>query len=60
MIPPAMPTYDLRQVTTFEKLSGDLNSYSSIRITDQWRLIFQWSSERGEARNVYLNNHSYR
>jgi proteic killer suppression protein len=27
-----------------EKLSGDLRSYYSIRINDQWRIIFQWSA----------------
>ena len=25
-----------------EKLSGKLNEYHSIRINDQWRIIFQW------------------
>jgi proteic killer suppression protein len=27
-----------------EKLSGDLKSYYSIRINDQWRIIFQWTA----------------
>ena len=35
-----------------EKLRGDLRSYHSIRVNDQWRLIFQWSA--GEASNVQL------
>lgn len=25
-----------------EKLKGDLNNYFSIRINDQWRIIFNW------------------
>ena len=25
-----------------EKLKGDLNEFYSIRINDQWRVIFQW------------------
>jgi proteic killer suppression protein len=31
-----------------EKLSGGLKDYYSIRINDQWRIIFKWE-----------NNHSY-
>ena len=27
-----------------EKLSGKLKEYYSIRINDQWRIIFQWKS----------------
>lgn len=27
-----------------EKLSGDLKEYHSIRINDQWRIIFQWKA----------------
>ena len=27
-----------------EKLSGKLNEYHSIRINDQWRIIFQWTN----------------
>ena len=27
-----------------EKLSGDLKAYYSIRINDQWRIIFKWTS----------------
>jgi len=26
-----------------EKLSGNLKDYYSIRINDQWRIIFRWS-----------------
>jgi len=44
----------------FEKLRGSLDGWHSIRVNDQWRLIFQWSSRKGEATEVYLDNHSYR
>lgn len=39
MIPPS---------NRLEKLSGNLKDYYSIRINDQWRIIFKWE-----------NNHSY-
>ena len=42
----------------FEKLSGKLDGWHSIRVNDQWRLVFRWSE--GSAREVYLDNHSYR
>lgn len=35
-----------------EKLRGNLDGYYSIRINDQWRVIFQWSDER--AHNVRI------
>ncbi|MBU4236902.1 MAG: type II toxin-antitoxin system RelE/ParE family toxin [Proteobacteria bacterium] len=44
----------------FEKLTGNLNNRYSISINGQWRLIFQWDNDRGEAESVYLDNHSYR
>jgi len=44
----------------FEKLAGNLKDRCSIRINDQWRLIFQWDNDRGEAEGVYLDNHTYR
>lgn len=27
-----------------EKLSGDLKEFYSIRINDQWRIIFKWNA----------------
>jgi proteic killer suppression protein len=42
----------------FEKLKGSLEGFRSIRVNGRWRLIFQW--EHGEARNVYLDDRSYR
>jgi proteic killer suppression protein len=44
----------------FEKLLRNLDGWYSIRINEQWRLIFQWNGIRGEADEVYLDNHSYR
>jgi len=35
-----------------EKLSGKLNDYYSIRINDQWRIIFKWSD--GQSENVKI------
>jgi proteic killer suppression protein len=35
-----------------EKLSGKLKEFYSIRINDQWRIIFQWKS--GNAYSVEL------
>jgi proteic killer suppression protein len=44
----------------FEKLRGALAGFCSIRVNDQWRLIFRWDADRGEAAGVYLDDHSYR
>ncbi len=44
----------------FEKLKGNLSGRYSIRVNKQWRLLFLWSGERGEAEDVYLDNHDYR
>lgn len=37
-------------------LSGDLNGYYSIRINDQWRIIFKWS-EAGPSDVHILDYH---
>ena len=42
----------------FEKLSGKLSGWHSIRVSGQWRLIFKWSE--GKVTEVYLDDHSYR
>ncbi|WP_179490072.1 type II toxin-antitoxin system RelE/ParE family toxin [Granulicella arctica] len=42
----------------FEKLNGTLAGWHSIRINNQWRLVFKWGD--GKAKEVYLDNHSYR
>jgi proteic killer suppression protein len=44
----------------FEKLRGNLAGKHSIRVNKQWRLVFTWSGERGEAQDIYLDNHDYR
>ena len=44
----------------FEKLKGKLAGKHSIRINKQWRLVFTWTGELGEARGIYLDNHDYR
>ena len=31
-----------------EKLSGNLKEFHSIRINDQWRIIFKWSNNNSE------------
>jgi proteic killer suppression protein len=43
MIPPS---------NKLEKLKGNLKEFYSIRVNDQWRLIFGW--ENGNAFNVEL------
>ena len=44
----------------FEKLAGTLRGWHSIRVSDHWRLVFQWSGAGGEASQVYLDGHAYR
>ena len=44
----------------FEKLKGKLVGRHSIRVNKQWRLVFIWSGEGGEAEDAYLDNHDYR
>lgn len=44
----------------FEKMRASLAGWHSIRVNDQWRLVFKWNGGTGEAAEVYLDNHSYR
>ena len=44
----------------FEKLRSNLSGLHSIRVNRQWRLVFRWDSNKGEAAEVYLDDHSYR
>ncbi|QUS39019.1 type II toxin-antitoxin system RelE/ParE family toxin [Tardiphaga alba] len=62
MIDDAVTDLDLRMPPSnhFEKLRGTLAGFYSIRVNDQWRLIFRWDGARGEAAGVYLDDHSYR
>jgi proteic killer suppression protein len=62
MIDDAATDQDLRVPPSnhFEKLRGNLAGFHSIRVNDQWRLVFRWGGSRGEATGLYLDNHSYR
>jgi proteic killer suppression protein len=62
MIDDATTDQDLRVPPSnhFEKLRGNLAGFHSIRVNQQWRLVFRWHGSRGEADGVYLDDHSYR
>jgi proteic killer suppression protein len=62
MIDDATTDQDLRVPPSnhFEKLRGNLAGFRSIRVNNQWRLVFRWDGSRGEAEGVYLDDHSYR
>src|SRR5437667_11341584 len=62
MIDDATTDQDLRVPPSnhFEKLRGNLGGFHSIRVNSQWRLVFCWDGNRGEAEGVYLDDHSYR
>src|ERR1700686_1034403 len=57
MIDDAVTDQDLRVPPSnhFEKLRGNLAGFHSIRVNQQWRLIFRWDGERGEADGIYLD-----
>jgi proteic killer suppression protein len=62
MIDDATTDRDLRVPPSnhFEKLKGNLVGFHSVRVNKQWRLVFQWDGDRGEAIGVYLDSHRYR
>lgn len=62
LIDDAMTDQDLRSPPSnhFEKLRGRLEGLHSIRVNGQWRLVFRWDGSRGEATDIYLDDHSYR
>lgn len=62
MLDDAVTSADLRAPPSnhFEKLHGSLEGFHSLRVNEQWRLIFRWNGSRGEATGVHLDNHSYR
>lgn len=62
MIDDAVTDQDLRVPPSnhFEKLRGNLAGLHSVRVNRQWRLVFRWDGAKGEAQDVYLDNHSYR
>lgn len=53
---------DLRSPSSnhFEKHICSLKGKYSIRVNKQWRLIFSWDGNKGEADGIYLDNHDYR
>jgi proteic killer suppression protein len=62
MIDNATKDQDLRVPPSnhFEKLRGHLEGFASIRVNQQWRLIFRWDGRRGQASALYLDDHSYK
>ena len=62
MIDDAQTDRDMRSPPSnhFEKLRGNLAGFRSIRVNNQWRLVFRWNGGRGEATDIYLDDHSYR
>jgi toxin HigB-1 len=62
MIDDATSDQDLRVPPSnhFEKLRGNLSGFHSIRVNSRWRLVFRWDRSGGEAKDVYLDDHSYR
>jgi len=62
MIDDATTDQDLRVPPSnhFEKLRGKLADFHSIRVNQQWRLIFKWNAALGEATDIYLDDHSYK
>ena len=57
MINNSMDVNDLRipPANRLEKLSGNLQDYFSIRINDQWRIIFIWND--GNALEVKITDY---
>lgn len=54
MLNNAVDLADLRipPANRLEKLSGDLKNFYSIRINDQWRVVFKWDA--GNASDVEI------
>ena len=54
MINNSLDVNDLRipPANRLEKLKGNLNAFYSIRINNQWRIIFQWNN--GLAQDVQI------
>ena len=45
--------------TRLEPLQGDLLGHWSIRINQQYRLIFQWDDDAKEAYDVYFDDYHH-
>jgi toxin HigB-1 len=53
MLNAAKTTEDLRAPgNRFERLKGDLEGFCSIRINDQWRIVFRWDVGNASAARV--------
>jgi proteic killer suppression protein len=54
MIDDATTDQDLRVPPSnhFEKLRGTLAGWHSIRVNNQWRLVFRWDGGSGEAEGI--------
>src|SRR5260370_30444718 len=61
MIDDATSDQDLRVPPSnrFEKLRANLAGFHSIRLHNQWRLVFRWDGSRGEAEGDYLDDHRH-
>jgi toxin HigB-1 len=59
MINNAENTIDLRihPANCLKKLKGELSDFYSIRINDQWRIIFNWQSYKAENVQI-IDNHA--
>jgi proteic killer suppression protein len=59
MIDDATTDQDLRVPPSnhVEKLRGNLAGLHSIRVNQQWRLVFKWDGGRGEAAGIYFDDH---
>lgn len=62
MIDDAATDRDLRRLpgNHFEQPSGPLAGRFSIRVNAEWRLIFWWDGDLGEASDLHLEAHSDR
>ncbi len=62
MIDDATTDQDLRVPPSnrFEKLRGNLEGFHSIRVNKQWRLIFRWDGRRGQASDLYVDDHGHK
>ena len=50
---------DVARAALRDWLRGHLDGLHSIRVNKRWRLVFRWDSGRGEAKDLYLDDHSY-
>lgn len=59
MIASAKELEDLAQPpgNRLKALKGDLKGYHSIRVNDQWRIVFKWTA--GNAHEVSLQDYHY-